>query len=355
MNTNTDDNDFFQGIFFLNVNTGYICGGFMNGMSTSKILKTTDSGFNWAIQHEDQFEFFFAICFINENTGFTGGFDGIFLKTTNAGVNWINFPVTGADIWTIIFLNDNTGYIAGNMGMIRKTTDAGLTWTLMPSGITLRISSLFFTDELNGHGVCDSQTVIRTTNGGLSWTSQIVGNDAGYESIFFTNHNNGYAVGNWWQIAKYKLIKTTNAGITWQTIADGEGDPYFDIYFSDVNTGWIAGYNGLILKTTNAGTTFIEPITKELPDEFCLFQNYPNPFNPKTKLRFSISPNIQGETIQLVIYNSTGQRVETLVDEILNSGEYEVEWNAVNYPSGIYFYKLNFGKNNVTKKMILIK
>ena len=351
LNTDTSPNDYFTGIHFLNTDTGYICGGFMNGIGTSKILKTTNAGLNWYIQHQNGFEFYFSIHFVNAMTGFTGGYDGKFYKTTNGGLNWTDMYVTGVSIWTIIFINQDTGFIAGDLGMIRRTTNCGDSWTLMPSGTNQRIASLFFTDYFNGYGVCDSEVVIKTTNGGLNWTSQMLGNLIGYESVYFINSNTGFAVGNWWEIATYKLIRTTNAGINWHTLAQGEGDPYFDIYFANENTGWITGYNGLILKTTNGGSTFIKN-ENSVAESYRLYQNYPNPFNSITNIKFQL---IKEGNVIIKVFDIAGKEVAILVNEVLQPGTYEVRFNAGNLPSGIYFFGMETEKFTETKKLILLK
>jgi hypothetical protein len=93
---------------------------------------------------------------------------------------------------------------------------------------------------------------------------------------------------------------------------------------------------------------------------YSLSQNYPNPFNPVTKIKFDIpsSLNKRGDKagfITLKIYDVLGREITTLVNEQLNPGPYEVEWDAGNSPSGVYFYKLLAGDYSLTKKMILMK
>jgi predicted GH43/DUF377 family glycosyl hydrolase len=88
------------------------------------------------------------------------------------------------------------------------------------------------------------------------------------------------------------------------------------------------------------------------PLKFKLSQNYPNPFNPSTKINFAIP---QTSFVNLTVYNVLGEEVATLVNETKAPGNYEVNFNAVNLTSGIYFYKLQTGSFNETKKMILIK
>lgn len=90
----------------------------------------------------------------------------------------------------------------------------------------------------------------------------------------------------------------------------------------------------------------------ELVNDFNLSQNYPNPFNPSTKINFSI-PN--SSVVVLKIYDGMGKEVETLVNEKLNSGVYNVDWNASGFTSGIYYYKIQTADFIQTKKMLLIK
>lgn len=95
---------------------------------------------------------------------------------------------------------------------------------------------------------------------------------------------------------------------------------------------------------------------KQIPTEFALEQNYPNPFNPSTKIRFSI-PNVGTELALSVlkVYDILGNEVATLVNEEKPAGVYEVEFNASQLSSGIYFYKLSAGSFTEIKKMTLIK
>jgi hypothetical protein len=95
-------------------------------------------------------------------------------------------------------------------------------------------------------------------------------------------------------------------------------------------------------------------------NDFSLSQNYPNPFNPSTKIKFAI-PNVEtrhASSLQMVtlkIYDILGREIATLVNEEKPAGEYEVGFNAINLPSGIYFYQLSAGNFVETKKMILLK
>ncbi len=96
----------------------------------------------------------------------------------------------------------------------------------------------------------------------------------------------------------------------------------------------------------------IEPLSNGLPTRFQLFQNYPNPFNSKSKIKYQIAKLAYAK---LTIYNTLGQEIEILVSKKLEPGSYEAEWDAANYPSGIYFYRLSSGDLSETKKMVLIR
>jgi len=86
---------------------------------------------------------------------------------------------------------------------------------------------------------------------------------------------------------------------------------------------------------------------------FTLNQNYPNPFNPSTTIEYQIPKTCQ---VDLNIYNTLGQKVATLVSQKQTTGNYEIEWNASNFASGIYYYRLETDQGFVeTKKLIVLK
>lgn len=94
-----------------------------------------------------------------------------------------------------------------------------------------------------------------------------------------------------------------------------------------------------------------------IPSAFSLEQNYPNPFNPTTNIGFRIADR---GFVSLKVYDALGNEVTTLVNEELQAGKYEVEFNVaqVSRPeitSGVYFYKLSAGSFSETKKMVLLK
>jgi hypothetical protein len=89
-----------------------------------------------------------------------------------------------------------------------------------------------------------------------------------------------------------------------------------------------------------------------LPGKFSLEQNYPNPFNPTTHIAYGISKT---GNVELALYNTLGQRVQTLINEVQGPGEYTFELNANDFASGIYFYKMTQHDQTLTRKLVLMK
>lgn len=108
--------------------------------------------------------------------------------------------------------------------------------------------------------------------------------------------------------------------------------------------------NNWILKTINSVVVGIEDEMQ--PQIFSLEQNYPNPFNPVTKIKFALATN---EFTTLKVYDIIGKEITTLVNNQMEKGHYEINFDASNLPSGVYFYTLNAGGYKETRKMILMR
>jgi hypothetical protein len=87
-------------------------------------------------------------------------------------------------------------------------------------------------------------------------------------------------------------------------------------------------------------------------NNFVLKQNYPNPFNPSTTIKYSITSS---DFVTLKVYDVLGNEVATLINEEKPAGSYEVNFDATQLSSGIYFYTINASNFVETKKMILMK
>jgi hypothetical protein len=137
------------------------------------------------------------------------------------------------------------------------------------------------------------------------------------------------------------LDASYSTSIAAYTGAEG-GFPAGDLnWFPGMRANWESGQGPVSVRAKD-----------RVVNDFILAQNYPNPFNPVTRIDFIIPKN---GAVTLEVFNITGQKVETLIDQKLNAGYNFADWNATNFASGVYFYSLKFDGLTQTKKMILIK
>lgn len=93
-------------------------------------------------------------------------------------------------------------------------------------------------------------------------------------------------------------------------------------------------------------------LSTNVPKDYALYQNYPNPFNPSTIIKYDVPKT---SNVRIIVYDELGKEVETLVDMELQAGTYEVIWEAGNYSSGVYFYRIITERYVHTNKMVLMK
>ena len=113
-----------------------------------------------------------------------------------------------------------------------------------------------------------------------------------------------------------------------------------------------ADYFGRIKLVSALSTGIGEEHSSRMDKTFYLQQNYPNPFNPTTNLGFRTT---NFGFVSLKVFDLLGREIVTLVNEEKPAGTYEMEWNAANLPSGVYFYQLKTGSYTATKKLLLLK
>ena len=340
--------DYLHKIKFVDSLYGWVC-GYREPYSCGLILKTIDGGQSWSASTPSVFWLgghLYDVEFIDRQIGFSGNTD--LCKTTDGGLNWSNVLPNTDVIFDIFFLNSSIGWVSSGSGKIYKTEDTGNTWNLIGSGQDTAIYTLYFKDEFNGWG----GLFMSTTDGGYTWQKYSFGMWA-FESIQFKDEHNGYAIG-------VNNLYTTDCGLTWQSFWIPSESALHSFQFVHNKIGWFTGSHGTILKYYCD-----EPSSIEIEEYFNsylnynLSQNYPNPFNPATKIKYSV-PSItlrQAQTdirVTLKVYDLLGRVVATLVNEEKPAGEYEVEFDGNNLPSGIYFYQLKAGSYAETRKMVLL-
>lgn len=178
-----------------------------------------------------------------------------------------SFTSLFADGWTVLtsgttnrltsifFINSKTGYAVGDHGTILKTTNGGDKWISRGWNTVNNYSSVCFTDTIVGY--VGGPNVEKTVNGGLIWNSQLP-SGYGISSIYFTDANTGYAVGGD-NNGSSAIFKTISGGTSWEARIYDYGYDLRSVFFIDANTGYAVGVNGTILKTTDAGNNWFSP------------------------------------------------------------------------------------------------
>lgn len=383
---------YLRSVKFINQNTGFVGGGHPNSQFTyaQYLFKTTNGGSNWNILWSGQNSNgrINNIVPINENLIYFSLFGNIEVfslggvyKTTNGGLNFSS--CCAAAVISLFFLNENTGWLTSIStsdvlqnckSEVDKTTNGGQSWQkkLGDSGVYFaRYNAIQFFNENNGYNIASKNNktlFIKTSNGGTTWDSISYLHSKNH-SMFFINQNTGWISGAYSPDSSL-VAYTTNSGITWNKQFRNPNYQVDKIYFVDALNGWgIGGYNNTnIFRTTTAGITFVKNISTKIPTECKLYQNYPNPFNPTTTIKYAIPSTLSSvrprdafergsgrDLVLLKVFNILGKEVATLVNEKQSPGIYEVNFDGSNFPSGIYFYKLEAGDYKEIKKMILLK
>jgi len=148
------------------------------------------------------------------------------------------------------------------------------------------------------------------------------------------------------------VIESTNTpSFDWTDSSDtGDTFSYTIEYSSYSNFSVSISSVGISSSTYKPVTGFERQI--EVANAYNLSNNFPNPFNPSTTIMFTIPEN---EFVTLEIFNPLGQKIETLLNKPMTAGQHEVKFNGLNFPSGIYFYRIEAGQFLQVKKMIRLK
>ncbi len=269
-------------------------------------------------------------------------------------------------------------YSCGVNGKILKSSNEGDYWISQKTPTTQRLNSISFFNNEKGFAVGDSGTILYTSNGGISpqnnppWAFHLV-KPINEDSIYSLPKSIGFT----WQraididsdIVRYTLLLSADTCSTWKSYGPTtdttlqvqwpDDMPTVEKYFwAVIANDEISATPSLDVFSFNIITIAdVEELNNNTPNKFSLFQNYPNPFNPNTTIKYTI-PFVEthrNASVQLKIYDILGREVVTLVNERKSPGEYEVQFNGSNFPSGVYFYKLQAGSFSDTKKFVLLK
>jgi hypothetical protein len=372
------------------------------GGNTGEVLRTTNGGTTWTNVTGSPIgtNGVYAICGIDANTCLVSTSPGatFVFRTTNGGANWTQVFTQASPgfIDDIKMFNSTNGFMygdpVGGRWSLWKTTDAGATWD--STGLYLvrtGISEAGYNNAMCVRGTniwfgTNNTKVYYSTTSGTSWNFGATTGSINTYSVTF-NGSTGFT-------GQSAALTSTNGGANWAVVTlPGTGTIYSfsnvlaefwyargtSIYYSSNNgANWASQYtspsagiyqamsfvsaNGFIRgwAGTNTGkiSMFNEAVigiinnNHEIPKEFLLSQNYPNPFNPTTIINYQIP---KAGDVKLAVYDMLGREVMVLVNEFKPAGNYNIEFNASNLSSGVYFYRIEAGSFVNTKKMVLVK
>lgn len=290
-------------------------------------------------------------------------------KSTDAAQSWYataggsSLDGNPALSMALSFTNPDTVYVGTapiyNNAHIFRTTNGGANWQNITGSLPNRYPMDIAVDPRNSktvyvvYGGFGTGHIYKSSNGGSDWTN-ITGTlpDVPTTAVIVDPYNsNVIYVGN-----DITVYISTNGGLDWNSYNEGLPEAIFvsDLGICNANgTIRVATHgNGLFERKLYSVATSVPEELPPLPNSIVLNQNYPNPFNPATTISFTIN---QATFISLKIFDIRGKEITTLVNERKQPGEYRIQWNAENFPSGIYFCTIKAGKILITKKMMLVK
>ena len=356
------------------------------------VFKSIDNGMNWfAVNNGNALTCNNLYTFQNNIYSLTD--NGVYYSS-NGGTDWISSSggLTGFDLRTYCMLKDGANFYIGTLNGVFKSTDNGQNWIATPyysSQKTIlslaKVGNTIFAGTKHGN-----PSLAKSSDNGLTWTGMTFVNFQPEVFDIFVDTNNDIYLGT-----GHGVHRSTNLGANWTMLNNGLGaDPYvssiarigtnlfctqvfggrglfrsadnganwvevtglfpifsdFNHVFNFDNKVFLAVGGGIYYQPQNQLTNIITP--SATASSFSLHQNYPNPFNPATTIKYSLPQN---QFVKINVYDVSGKLVNELVNGYKLAGEYNVNFNALSLPSGIYFYELQAGEFTDTKKMMLIK
>jgi enterochelin esterase family protein len=211
----------------------------------------------------------------------------------------------------------------------------------------------------------DKRAVMGASNGGniSLWLalnhSAVFGNVAAQSSNIQSSISSGFQIAPLLNLKFYMDIGTYDIPILIQLvhsfipILQSKGYVYqYEIYHEGHSWGnWRAHIDNALIMFFPGSASALRTSLKS-PQGYLLSQNYPNPFNPSTTIVFYLTKTRQAT---LKIFNILGEEVVTLISDRLSTGSYAYEWDASEFASGVYLYRLQAGEYIETRRMVLMK
>lgn len=333
-------------------------------MDETKIYRTSDYGVSWVKVFTAEIDFignYMTQDFNHPDTVYLGVKDSVF-RSTNFGLSWSKICEYNFEDWCDISVkhgNSQILYAATNHypAKLHKSVNGGVNWNTIDLVVDTSYSEMpcLAINNFNPNMILHAQLSILVNQCGLK-RSYNSGNSWLFDQFPGTSWSVDIAKDDptlfiYGSVSYDPLFLTSNSGGNFLGLPNTYAE---QILFYDRSNLYINNH-GAVYKMRvkyNMPVIGIQSISSEIPERYLLEQNYPNPFNPVTAIRFSVPE--QGR-ISLVIYDALGRIVKELVNENVIAGVYSVDFDASNYPSGFYFYRLSGEGFSDTKKMVLVK
>lgn len=321
------------------------------------VYLSTNLGLNWSLVNSGLTDLNITALAMIGNNIFAGTYNKTVFLSTNNGSNWVQvrngipynlYSVRGFGVnGTTIF----TSLSNSNEGGVYRSTDYGSNWVKVMNNGAMAFGT-------NGGNVFlgSGDFIYLSTDNGSNWSTLTVGLPSFrilnaisfYENVIFL----GYQYSDYPSPLCGGVHFSTNNGSSWIEANDGLPSTVRALAISGnyIFAGCLE--NGIWRRPLNQLVSAVENEPSKLPACFSLDQNYPNPFNPTTTLNYSIPKE---GSVKLSVYDVTGSKVATVVDEYKPTGNYSVRFNGTNLPSGVYLYRLESGNFTDAKKFILMK
>jgi len=347
-------------IFAINSNEIYACGSTYNyDRWQTNYAFTVNGGNSWEFQSSwgSAVGSNKQVFFLNENFGWKVGYRspyGWLTKTIDGIDGWSIFYHSDHSLLSVYFIDQNTGWIACDEGFVLMSNDGGESWNEISTGITRTLRSIFFISSSIGWAVGHSDDVgviIKTIDGGETWYQVNHPSLMSMYCIQFVNDSIGWACGSKVENSEERgvILYTNDGGENWaEQYVCKQLSALYSLFFIGEFTGWAVGYDGIIVKTTNAGGTSFSVVEENILSNSLVL--YPNPFAITTIIEYKLQ---QPEIVQLSIFNQIGQLVYQHTEEQVQ-GIQKLQWKAENQLDGLYYYKLQAGKQISSGKIVKV-
>jgi hypothetical protein len=311
------------------------------GTDVHGIYVSSDNGSNWTQTVATNQSFNSLLT--SGNIVFAGSTNnGVYISNNN-GLNWTQTSMT--DKWVVSLAANGNIIFAGTVNSgVYFTTNNGTNWA--QTSLNNKSIRSLTTIGNNIFAGTDASGVYLSTNNGTTWAQTALDNRTVWA---LTNNGTNVFAGTY----QYGVYSSTDNGSSWFQKNQGYGSSPSIFALLVANNYVFSGTAGLsIWRRPLSEIIGIQNISTETPSSYSLSQNYPNPFNPMCNVQFSM---YKAGNVKLVVYDVQGREVQTLVNEKLSAGTYEVKFDGSMLNSGVYFYKLSTDGFTETKKMLMIK